>query len=71
MDVIVIETDTEENVTLSQPFTYDFTNTPIVTSVSPNILSVLGNGNSKRKIIYESIYPKLYNSELNFKEMKL
>ena len=67
MDVIVIETDTGENVTLSQKFTYDFTNTPIVTSVSPNILSVLGIGNKQEKNYLRKIFSQNFNSELNFR----
>jgi hypothetical protein len=42
VNVVVVETDTGLNVTLSQQLTYDFTNTPTVTSVTPNVLSVLG-----------------------------
>lgn len=42
VDVVVVETDTGVNSTLTQKLTYDFTNTPTVTSVTPNILSVLG-----------------------------
>ena len=40
--MVVVETDTGENSTLTQQLTYDFTNTPTVASVSPNVLSVLG-----------------------------
>lgn len=40
--MVVVETDTGENSTLTQQLTYDFTNTPTVTSVTPNVLSVLG-----------------------------
>ncbi|CAF0710276.1 unnamed protein product [Brachionus calyciflorus] len=41
--VDVIVTDSVNTVTLLDKFLYDYTNSPKITNVSPNILSVLGN----------------------------
>ena len=41
-DVDVVVTEGSFSSTLTQKLTYDYSNTPVVTSVTPNVLSVLG-----------------------------